>query len=139
MRIERTDSFPQDDKGFPQINEEFSTGIPQSYEVFHRFVIVFHRTTKSFPQVYKSFPQGKSYKPLQTLQLLINLWKTLITNSSDTVYYHEQPVENYFSTGRSSIILTDTRSYYLSPRSHYSTRSRGLSSVSKCVGNLIIP
>ena len=42
MRIERTDSFPQDDKGFPQVNEEFSTGIPQSYEVFHRFVIVFH-------------------------------------------------------------------------------------------------
>ena len=38
MRIERTDSFPQDDKGFPQVNEEFSTGIPQSYEVFHRFV-----------------------------------------------------------------------------------------------------
>lgn len=100
MRIERTDSFPQDDKGFPQVNEEFSTGIPQSYEVFHRFVIVFHRTTKSFPQddrsfpqVYESFPQGKSYKPLQTLQLLINLWKTLITNSSDTLYYHEQPVE----------------------------------------------
>ena len=93
MRIERTDSFPQ-------INEEFSTGIPQSYEVFHRFVIVFHRTTKSFPQddrsfpqFYKSFPQGKSYKPLQTLQLIINLWKTLITNSSDTLYYHEQPVE----------------------------------------------
>jgi len=52
MRIERTDSFPQDDKGFPQVNEEFSTGIPQSYEVFHRFVIVFHRTTKSFPQVF---------------------------------------------------------------------------------------
>ena len=38
MRIRRTDSFPQDDKGFPQVNEEFSTGIPQSYEVFHRFV-----------------------------------------------------------------------------------------------------
>ncbi len=103
---------------FPQDNEEFSTG---------------------FPQFYKSFPQGKSYKPLQTLQLLINLWKTITTNSSDTLYYHEQPVENYFSTGRSSIILTDTRSYYLSPRSHHSTRSLGLSSVSKCVGNLIIP
>ena len=50
MRIERTDSFPQDDKGFPQVNEEFSTGIPQSYEVFHR-------TTKSFPQDDKGFPQ----------------------------------------------------------------------------------
>ena len=57
MRIRRTKSFPQDDKGFPQINEEFSTGIPQSYEVFHRFVIVFHRTTKSFPQDDRSFPQ----------------------------------------------------------------------------------
>jgi len=55
MRIERTISSPQDDKGFPQVNEEFSTGFPQSYEVFHRFVIVFHRTTKSFPQVFHSF------------------------------------------------------------------------------------
>jgi len=106
----------------------FSTGLcsfPQVYE--------------SFPQVYKSFPQGNSYKPLQILQLLLNLWKTITTNSSYTLYYHEQPVENYFSTGRSSIILTDARSSYLSPRSHHNTRSRGLSSVSECVGNLIIP
>ncbi len=36
--IMRTESFPQDDRSFPQVNEEFSTGIPQSYEVFHRFV-----------------------------------------------------------------------------------------------------
>ena len=34
MRIERTDSFPQDDKGFPQVNEEFSTGFPQVNEEF---------------------------------------------------------------------------------------------------------
>ena len=37
MRIERTDSFSQDDKGFPQINEEFSTGLcsfPQDNEEF---------------------------------------------------------------------------------------------------------
>ena len=93
MRIMRTDSFPQDDKGFPQVNEEFSTGIPQSYQSFPQVCDSFPQDDRSFPQVYKSFPQGKSYKPLQTLQLLINLWKTLITNSSDTVYYHEQPVE----------------------------------------------
>jgi hypothetical protein len=44
--------------------------------------------TNSFPQVITnlwkksySFPQDDSYKPLQTLQILINLWKTIYEKS----------------------------------------------------------
>lgn len=33
--------------------------------------------TNSFPQVLNSFPQDESYKPLQTLRIIINLWKTI--------------------------------------------------------------
>ena len=63
MRIERTDSFPQDDKGFPQVNEEFSTGIPQSYEVFHRFVIVFHRMIEVFHRMIEVFHRANLINP----------------------------------------------------------------------------
>ena len=59
--------------------------------VFHRFRIVFHRLIQSFPQVYNSFPQGKTYKPLQTLKILINLWKTIdeLTGGTFDLYNHE--------------------------------------------------
>jgi hypothetical protein len=44
--------------------------------------------TNSFPQditnlwkKYESFPQGNSYKPLQILRIIINLWKTICGKS----------------------------------------------------------
>ena len=53
-------------------DEELYTGFPQ-------FLI-------SFPQVLNSFPQDESYKPLQTLQIVINLWKTLLWKTNDFPY-----------------------------------------------------
>ena len=70
-------------------NEELYTGFPQ-------FLI-------SFPQVLNSFPQDESYKPLQILQIVINLWKTICGKlTTSPIENCCLLVENYFSTGTKS-------------------------------------
>jgi len=69
----------------------------------------FPQVLNSFPQVLNSFPQDESYKPLQTLRVLINLWKTIMWKTNDLPYRKLLPlVENYFSTGIITIIISSS-------------------------------